>query len=50
MAIKKILVVDDSKTELHYLSELLDEARLQVVTAENGEDAIARRQGDERPT
>ena len=37
MAIQKILVVDDSKTELHYLSELLTRRGFSVRTAENGD-------------
>lgn len=42
MTIKKILVVDDSPTERLALTELLTARGYQVVTAENGEDAIAR--------
>jgi twitching motility two-component system response regulator PilH len=42
MAIQKILVVDDSKTELHHLSELLGKRGYQVRTAENGEEAMRR--------
>ena len=42
MTIKKILVVDDSPTERFALTELLSERGYQVVTAENGEDAIAK--------
>ena len=48
MAIQKILLVDDSKTELHYLSELLSKRGYAVRTAENGEDAM-RRLGEEKP-
>ena len=48
MAIQKILVVDDSKTELHHLSELLGRKGYSVRTAENGEEAM-RRLADERP-
>jgi twitching motility two-component system response regulator PilH len=48
MAIKKILIVDDSKTELHHLSKLLGERGYAVRTAENGEEAM-RRLADERP-
>lgn len=48
MAIQKILLVDDSKTELHYLSELLTKRGYAVRTAENGEDAM-RRLGEEKP-
>jgi len=42
MTIKKILVVDDSPTERLALTELLTARGYQVVTADNGEDAIAR--------
>ncbi len=40
MAIKNILLVDDSKTELHFMSELLAKRGFSVRTAENGEDAM----------
>ena len=42
MGIQKILVVDDSKTELHYLSDVLTKRGYQVRTAENGGDAMRR--------
>ncbi|MBW7860667.1 MAG: response regulator [Rhodocyclaceae bacterium] len=42
MPIKKILVVDDSPTERFAMTELLTSNGYQVVTAENGEDAIAK--------
>lgn len=48
MAIKKILLVDDSKTELHFLSELLGKRGYSVRTSENGEDAM-RRLGEDKP-
>ncbi len=48
MAIRKILVVDDSKTELHHLSELLKKRGYEVRTAENGDEAL-RRLGEEKP-
>jgi twitching motility two-component system response regulator PilH len=48
MAIKKILLVDDSKTELHFLSELLTRNGYAVRTAENGEEAM-RRLADDKP-
>jgi twitching motility two-component system response regulator PilH len=41
MAIQKILVVDDSKTELFFLKDLLTKNGYQVVTAENAEQAHA---------
>ena len=40
MAIKKVLVVDDSPTERHFLGEFLTKNGFQVVMAENGEEAI----------
>jgi twitching motility two-component system response regulator PilH len=46
MPIHKILLVDDSKTELHVLSELLGKKGYQVRTAENGEEAMRRLQED----
>jgi twitching motility two-component system response regulator PilH len=46
--IHKILLVDDSKTELHVLSELLVKKGYQVRTAENGEEALRRLQ-EEKP-
>jgi twitching motility two-component system response regulator PilH len=48
MSIHKILIVDDSKTELHHLSGVLRKQGFQVRTAENGEDAL-RRLGEEVP-
>ena len=42
MPIQKILLVDDSKTELHVLSELLTKNGYAVRTAENGEEAMRR--------
>ena len=48
MAIKNILLVDDSKTELHYLSDLLEKRGYKIRTAENGEEAM-RRLGEEKP-
>ena len=40
MPVKKILVVDDSPTERHLLSELLTKNGYQVITAESGEESI----------
>lgn len=48
MTIRKILLVDDSKTELHYLSDLLGKRGYAVRTAENGEEAM-RRLGEDKP-
>ncbi len=46
MPIQKILVVDDSKTELHHLSDLLGKKGYSVRTAENGEEAMRRLEED----
>ena len=48
MAIKKVLVVDDSKTELMFLTDLLTKNGFSVKTAENAEDAF-RRLAEEKP-
>jgi twitching motility two-component system response regulator PilH len=48
MAIKKILLVDDSKTELHHLSDLLARRGYNVRTAENGDEAM-KRLGEDKP-
>ena len=48
MPIQKILLVDDSKTELHHLSEILLKRGFQVRTAENGEEAL-KRLAEEKP-
>ena len=40
MTIHKILVVDDSKTELFHLSDILGKKGYTVRTAENGEEAM----------
>ena len=48
MAIHKVLLVDDSKTELHHLSEILLKRGYQVRTAENGDEAM-RRLAEEKP-
>ena len=42
MSIQKILLVDDSKTELYHLSELLGRRGYQVRTAANGDEAMRR--------
>ncbi len=42
MAIKDILLVDDSRTELHYVSGLLFRQGYNVRTAQNGEEAMRR--------
>jgi len=48
MAIQKILLVDDSKTELHYLSDVLTKRGYKVRTAEIRRDAM-RRLGEDTP-
>ena len=48
MAIQKILVVDDSKTELHHLCDVLGKRGYQVRTAENGDEAM-RLLAEEKP-
>jgi twitching motility two-component system response regulator PilH len=48
MTVRKILLVDDSKTELHHLSDLLTKRGYAVRTAENAEEAM-RRLEEEKP-
>jgi twitching motility two-component system response regulator PilH len=48
MPIQKILLVDDSKTELHHLTDILSKRGYAVRTAENGEDAM-RRLNEDKP-
>ena len=48
MTIRKILVVDDSRTELYHLSELLGKRGFAVRTAENGDEAM-RRLDEDKP-
>ena len=40
MAIRKILIVDDSPTERHVLNDMLTKSGFEVVASDNGEDAI----------
>ena len=42
MPVHKILLVDDSKTELHVLSDLLIKRGFSVRTAESGDEAMKR--------
>lgn len=42
MAIRNILLVDDSKTELYHLTEILIKHGYEVRTAANGEEAFRR--------
>ncbi|MDH5205024.1 MAG: response regulator [Hylemonella sp.] len=48
MAVKKVLVVDDSKTELMFLADLLKKNGMSVATAEGAEEAM-RRLGEDKP-
>ncbi len=48
MPIQKVLVVDDSKTELMYLTDLLSKNGMTARTAENAEDAF-KRLAEEKP-
>ena len=48
MPIHNILLVDDSKTELMYLTDLLTKRGFAVRTAENGEEAF-KRLAEEKP-
>src|SRR3569832_1729372 len=48
MAIQKILVVDDSKTELMFMTDLLQKNDFAVKTAENAEDTF-KRLAEEKP-
>ncbi len=48
MPVHKILLVDDSKTELHFLSDLLAKRGFAVRTAENGDEAM-RRLAEDKP-
>jgi len=48
MAIKKILIVDDSPTDRQFFMETLSKQGYQVVTAENGDEAITKSKS-ERP-
>jgi twitching motility two-component system response regulator PilH len=48
MAINKVLIVDDSKTEIMFMSELLQKNGYVVRSAENGEEAF-KRLAEEKP-
>lgn len=48
MPVKKILIVDDSPTDRQFFLETLSRAGYQCVTAENGDEAIAKSRS-ERP-
>ena len=42
MAIRKILIVDDSPTVRHVLNDMLTKAGYEVVACDNGDDAITK--------
>ena len=42
MPVKKILVVDDSPTERHFMVDLLTKNGYQVLTAESGEEGVTK--------
>jgi twitching motility two-component system response regulator PilH len=46
MPIQKILVVDDSPTERYFYADLLTRSGYTVLTAENGEEALAKAKHD----
>ncbi len=48
MAIRKVLIVDDSKTELMFLTEVLQKNDLSVRTAQSADEAF-KRLAEERP-
>jgi twitching motility two-component system response regulator PilH len=48
MPIKNVLIVDDSKTELMFLTDLLQKNGMSVRTAENADEAF-RRLGEGKP-
>jgi twitching motility two-component system response regulator PilH len=48
MAIKKILIVDDSATDRQFLIEILSKQGFQCVTAQSGDEGIAKSKS-ERP-
>ncbi len=48
MPVKKVLIVDDSKTELMFLSDLLQKNGMSVKTAEGADEAF-RRLTEEKP-
>lgn len=46
MAIKNVLIVDDSATDRLFITEILEKAGLSVTTAESGEECIARAESE----
>jgi twitching motility two-component system response regulator PilH len=49
MAVKKVLIVDDSATERHVLEQIMSEAGFVVITASTGEEGVAKARA-EMPT
>ncbi|GAB4396662.1 MAG: twitching motility response regulator PilH [Rhodoferax sp.] len=49
MSIHHVLVVDDSKTELYYLSQLLQKQGFSVRTATGAEEAMRQLESPQRP-
>lgn len=46
MAIRKVLIVDDSVTDLSNLEKIISDTEREVITAANGSDAIAKAKSD----
>ena len=46
MAIRKVLIVDDSPTDLSNLEKIISDTDREVITASNGSDAIAKAKSD----
>jgi twitching motility two-component system response regulator PilH len=49
MAVKKVLIVDDSATERHVLEQIMSEAGFVVITTSTGEEGVAKARA-EMPT
>ena len=47
MSIKKILIIDDSPTERHVLTEILNRGGYEIITAENGEEGIEKARSEQ---
>lgn len=46
MAIRKVLIVDDSPTDLSNLKKIISDTEREVITASNGREAIAKAKSD----